>query len=64
MYTVMEYQGKLIDTLMGMAEKAIACQYTSAESSYGAADSIPCGKDAVGNSLEDEQHRCQLHLLK
>lgn len=67
--SVMAYQGDLIETLMRMGgdklelkRKLGFCEYESGESSYGAGDSMLCGRDAVGSSIQDETPRCRLHL--
>lgn len=38
------------------------CQYEHPETYYGAGDSLPCGRDAVGSDIESERLRCRTHL--
>lgn len=58
------------DSIMDAYQKSMsklyfgACEFEFSESGYGAGDALPCGRDAVGSSIEDRSHRCTSHLRK
>lgn len=66
---IVKYQGKLIDTLMGLYGSKVRmvpefgfCEYEHSESVYGAGDAMLCGRDASGTDVASGTPRCRAHL--
>jgi hypothetical protein len=70
-----QYSGTMIEDLMadpflkGLIPRVLGmtfqkrCEYEHTESTYGAGDALPCGKDAQGFD-EEGRWLCQNHITK
>ena len=45
-----------------LQEAPLYCEFEYGETRPGAGDAMPCGREAVGMTTEEESPRCRLHL--